>query len=206
MVAREGVRFLADHGILPAEVLTFNDTRAYLGQYVPQGEPFLPIAYSFWNVRFFNDYMELLMTINAMTGQIWRIDTDVRAALFTDFFEFERLPIYITEEKTMVVLTAFMANLDIGFDDSLVSGMFSLADNRLGRYRQEPSLYPPVLPLYIYQGNFEMVADAASQRVFTLYRHSFADGEAAAIVTATGIMTGHDTVHFSRLSIFLTTH
>ena len=197
ITAREGVGFLLDYNILPLKLLSFNDTRAYLGQYILERDNFLPIEYSFWNVRFFNDYMEILMRINATTGQIWRIDIDITPAFAPESLAY----IYVSKYEAKNALVAFMTELDIPiYDDFIYEGFTLIHDT--GRPFDTPVILPP---LYLNFDGFGFVETSLSSRVFTLVSHRFADGHAAARITATGVLTSDDILHFGRLSISLTT-
>ena len=197
-IAREGLLFLLDYGILPQEALTFNDVRAYLGQNILPSDDFLPIEYSYWNVRFFNDYMDVLMTINAVTGQIWRkeIEIDVIQTRIPVFAV--PIAIYTTSDGIKNALAAFMSEMGLYFNDDTLYGILAETQNT---DLVVDRLLPPTRPV---EGGVYM-SFSGYQHLISLASHRFADGNGAARVIATGMLTEEGILHFSRFNIFLTT-
>lgn len=179
--ARAGLVFLYDYKILPAYVIEFNDVRAYLGQNISHNEEFLPLEYSYWNIRFFNDYAEILMTINAVTGQVWRIEINTSRAAGngrTRPFAME-----LNNNEIQAALAAFMYNSGIGFhDDDVFGSAWGVHDTEL---IAEQAWLMPIF-------------------VMPQIGHRFADNEGAAIISTTGIITEDEVLYFNRFIIALT--
>jgi hypothetical protein len=80
-----GLASLVDVGVLPAKLLesTFERPHAFLAQRQFESLDTLTVpaaldpSYSYWTVTLTNEDMGALLTINAVTGQIWKVDINV---------------------------------------------------------------------------------------------------------------------------------
>lgn len=196
--ARAGLIFLYDNSILPAEMLEFNDIRAYLAQNISQGDEFLPIEFSYWNVRFFNDYMEVLMTINAVTGQVWRKEIDIMRTVHGEVSTL--VPLYIGNEEIMNTLATFMTGLGLYFNDDAVYGLLPASQN-IALIVETPTS-PTRLP-YLESNTYMHVIANFHSHLF-LVSHRFADNNAIAGIATTGVLTDEGLDNFSRFTIFMT--
>ena len=72
-----GLMYFVEHGMFPAEVLAMDIdfTRAWLGINTPVAQAPQPheLFYSFWTVMFVNDFANVTLRINAVTGEIWSV-------------------------------------------------------------------------------------------------------------------------------------
>jgi hypothetical protein len=85
---KAGLTSLADMGVLPAELLETDFERPYAFLAQKQFESLATLdtqdilgpSYSYWMVTLASKDMRALLTINAITGQIWKINIDVYSA------------------------------------------------------------------------------------------------------------------------------
>ena len=205
--AREGVLFLQEYNLVPAELLSFNDTRAYLGQNLSYNGEFLPLQYSYWNVYFVNDYLHVLMTINAATGQLWQIQLEVRHMPILAHEAWIRTVGYgivsmdINDIDLRNTLAAFMTNAGMDFDKEAI---FVIQDE-LTEFPPPVQLFPPHRRFFDQRPYIFMYNDRRyiMQLSRPLAQYRFADGDASALIAAAGIITEEGTLHFSRLTIAL---
>jgi len=199
MVAREGVAFLHEQNIL-SPMIFHSPTRADLRQNITPNEPFRPLRYSYWTVYFASEYFDVRFIINAVTGQIWRIEIDVIQRRPREFVSQVEIP--ISSDGFRYTLSTFLSMSEIDHDmneiqtqeaiDELIPGVTVLAP-----------------PLSLSRPEFIYTIDVGGTAL--LARYSFAGGNAAAIMSVTGTrarhQTGwdsvHDALHFSNLSIKL---
>ncbi|MCL2405353.1 MAG: hypothetical protein FWC92_07380 [Defluviitaleaceae bacterium] len=187
IAARMGVDFLREHGILPEEMLSFNDIRAYLGQNITYEGEFLPLEYSYWNVYFFNDYMEVLMSINAVTGQVWHIEINTYNTTNSGYIS--QLFLTASSDTIMDVLTAFVYELEIYSDEDVIfsfdfiEGSIEFRPTTWDMRNSDTSL-------------FEIEQQRRQQlwrsRDVIVARKVFADSSAAAVITTTGVFVQSD--------------
>ncbi|MCL2593642.1 MAG: hypothetical protein FWD82_09810 [Defluviitaleaceae bacterium] len=194
IAAREGIVFLRDHGILPEELLTFNDTRAYLSQNIDSGlslEPLLPIEYSYWTVSFSGNYLTAFVTINAVTGQIWGISV----ATFEITQPINIILLSGSEDELKEILFAFMSNLELQQYGEIEIEIHRASDEQpddflwitLDDEEITEIIMPVIIPL-----------DAI------IINQSFAGGRAIATINVTGVFAEGGELHFSgfHMSIF----
>ncbi|MCL2355725.1 MAG: hypothetical protein FWC70_01030 [Defluviitaleaceae bacterium] len=179
---RAWLDFLYDHNILPAEMLEFSNVGAILSQNVPAGEEFLPLRYSYWNLTFRNEHLDILMTVNAVTGQVWQTEI---AANINPWYAVVMLPpdLSVSRNELLNMLSAFMSDSGIRTTQSPVT----IWDNR------------------------ELLSELAGARRTNpqdeaIVYQSFADNNAAAIVDASGAfaLAPDGEMSFFRLNIYLT--
>lgn len=164
-LGREGLDFLYDQNILPAEVLEFHDVRAYLSQVIPNSGQSNPLEHSHWNVRFMNEYVDIYMTINAVTGQVWRMN----ATVLQGDFGMSPIALHLSEDEIKAALSAFVSNLEIRPDGEIDLEIHVPADAII-MHPEEPGLTPI---------NFGDTVVA---------RQNFADGSATAMIAITGTL------------------
>jgi len=184
---RLGLDFLYNQNALPEEVLEFSNVRATLNQNTPYGGQFLPLRYSYWNVRFINDYVDVIMTINAVTGQVWRIEVSTTRQRMADesssqTYRFEtQVLLKLHRDEVISMLADFIADLEIHTDPNPISFFGNLELVMIAEYATERNDIETIL---VYQ--------------------TFADSNAAAIISAIGVPTPDGMLHFERFNIFLT--
>ena len=176
---RAGLLFLPNQNILPAELMTFNNTGAFLSQNVPQGGEFLPLRYSYWTVSAANDDIYVRMTINAVTGQVWKIEINTvqRYAVMA--------LLSASQDEILNLLAAFTSDLGIHTNQSPVT-VWETAELRLEHTSARQ--INPWDTIIAYQ--------------------NFADGNAVIIVDGTDTLFALEPdgeLHFRRLNIYLTT-
>lgn len=105
---RTGLFYFSEQGIIPAELLDNSKINAYLYEYQPsgQGTGLLDPFYSYWTVSFSGESMDVSLTINAVTGQIWKADLSFSG-------------INSNELKGEQVLYVFTSNLELSSADSI---------------------------------------------------------------------------------------
>jgi len=195
-IARQGVVFLHEQNILPLHILSFNDTRAYLGQNISQSETFLPIHYSFWNVRFVNDYMEISIRINAFTKQIWQFNIAINPMRSVHTF----IEIYVSKTTLEEALVAFITMLGLcPYEDFIHEG------HTTSSYNNEWPLVPGLImfPAIAYIESQHPPVDMTGYR-FAVNGYRFSDGGIAARIGAFGILAPDEVLHYNTLSIELT--
>jgi len=180
---REGIRFLSDQGIFPEEALAFQNARAYLAQTVSDNEQLLPLEYSYWNVSFVNDYVDVFMTVHASTGQVWRMS----AVVPQRDFETPLIAFHLSNDEIKTALSTFMENLGIRPDDESEHGI------QFEVYEAANHLIPP-------EESGTMLA--AADTIFAY--QSFATGAAAATFTANGVLTTDGISDLTGFHFFLT--
>ena len=115
--ARTGVNFLFEYNILSDRLRAFDHTEAFLSQNIPRGGEFLPLRYSYWTVRFSNSDIEVLMTINAVTGQVWKIEVALKHGFvaMTPRLNPSLSPHWmsVNYDEITTILNAFMSDLGI---------------------------------------------------------------------------------------------
>ncbi|MCL1884042.1 MAG: hypothetical protein FWF81_09865 [Defluviitaleaceae bacterium] len=189
MAGRAGLEFLYNQNIIPAEMLEFNSVRAYLGQNVPPGDAFLPLVYSYWNVNFSHENTHTNVTMNAVTGQIWGIETSfARRAPATILPAFGLPSLEINEMEN--ILSEFLLNAGINSAGEFVqtTGQILIAP-----------ITPPEATVWIEYPTVTVFAFADRP----LGRISFADGDANAVIMASGGVVAAETLHFTGLDIKL---
>jgi len=177
-LGRAGLDFLYNHNILPMEMLEFNNVGAILSQNVPQGGQFLPLRYSYWSVRFSNEHIDIFMTINAVTGQIWRTEIVANSWYVVE----QSFELSISHDEVLNMLAAFMSCLGIYTNQSPIT----IWGNR---------------ELLLDHANLVQI-DAWNK---IIAYQSFANGDAAIIVDASGafVFEPDGELHFHRLDIYL---
>ena len=189
---RAGLDFLYNHIHIPAEMLEFNNVGAILGQNVPQSGAFLPLRYSYWSIRFTNENLDIRMTINAVTGQVWgielQVDPDSRQYLAVAGLDNREILVQEAFLRVKIdeiddILNAFMSDLGIHPNGAIEHRAFDI----VGSNDTPPT--PPTREMH-----FE------TTRVF----QNFSDGNATAMITIVGTPLMEGIAHFNRFSIMLT--
>jgi hypothetical protein len=193
---RAGLIFLYNHNILPMEMMTLNNTEAILSQNVPQSGEFLPLRYSYWNVTFRNEVIEVLMTINALTGQVWGIEVTTNQTTTVMLPTLLHIP--ISHDKINNMLDDFMSGLGILFNDRTELRTIYLIEN------DEPEPTRPSRDLYVLIENHETVAIHEIHFGIIRAHQSFTQGEAAVIITASGTPVTDEMCYIKRFNIHLT--
>ena len=182
---REGLDFLYNHNVLPTDMYGFNSVSAILSQNVPQGEVFLPLRYSYWEVTFRTQRISVEMTINAVTGQIWGIYIHIPRS----YGVVVEPMLTVNFDEIVNIIDAFMLNLGIRVNQGPIitwGNTRSLIEHAPAR-QANPWNTNPWNTAIVYQ--------------------SFADANAALIIDATGFIVFDDDVgklNFNRLNIYLT--
>jgi len=103
---KAGLSYFHEQGIIPAELLKFDKTNAYLCEKQPRGQENYTLNpnYSYWTITFSGENRRATLVINAMTGQIWEA-------------AFSGAGIAETEKA----LEAFTSYLDLGEGGSYIS-------------------------------------------------------------------------------------
>lgn len=103
---KEYLSFINELTIFPDKSLQF--IKAYLFQNLPPGEygQFLSPEYSYWKVAFANETMSIDMVINAVTGQVWKIEIDLL-----------QYTVELNDTDILNALTEFSAFLDTDLSD-----------------------------------------------------------------------------------------
>jgi len=223
--AREMLVFLHERNIL-LHMEFYASPRAYLRQNVPPDDDFLPLGYSFWTLNVTNEYVDVRFMINALTGQVWDVEINLWEQTPPGMViepispDYSPAAIYFEIRDT---LAAFTSGLDIDFECETMIEMHALClrDNlieyevRLPPYYVNPWNYPPAVqpPRYIFEAppifppEVQFVIPPFAYGVRT-YRNitatqNFADANAAATISATGMLAWDGTLHFNRLTISL---
>lgn len=70
---KDWLSYFYEQGVIPAELLEYDKTSAYLCVKQPRGQEnhTLNPYYSYWSITFSSDNKRALLVINAVTGQIW---------------------------------------------------------------------------------------------------------------------------------------
>jgi len=231
---RAGLVFLHELNLLPMEMMTFDRVVAFLSQNIPQGQPFLPLRYSYWTVTMINDDISINMIINAVTGQIWEID--MISSQWRALELVQPVGLHASRDEIINALSAFMAKLDTHPAGDMYGMLYTLDfDNNWNRAiysydaytgRVERFLHPRVvLPSpsvynehYLHAGianpwhQFYGEAVFSEEVVFSedvlMVGQSIANGDARAEIATNGSIwiDGTDAMlHFNRLTIKLTT-
>ncbi len=92
--AKNGLAYLSRKGVIPKDILEegFVHTKASLLENMPNIEKYKNIKnkeelspeYSYWNITFDNEKIGIQMTLNAVTGKMWRVD--INSYHFVDMF------------------------------------------------------------------------------------------------------------------------
>jgi len=127
LAGRMGLVFLQEQNILHSETMTFDSTRAFLSQNVPNNEGFLPLRYSYWTVAFVNNEITASMIINAVTGQVWEIYVHTGPPWLWIEPETARVMITPSPEDVIDVVPAFASGLGMS-DDGAMNGMLYLLE------------------------------------------------------------------------------
>jgi len=226
--AREMQAFLHERNILPRGVFHASP-RVYLRQNVPPGDPFLPPGYSFWTINFTNEYVDVRFIINALTGQVWDVEInlweqtppgEIISPTSPRDPDYSHAAIYFEIRDT---LAAFTANLDIEFECETMIEMYALClrehlieyEVRLPQYYVSVWDYPPIIqparnvfmgpPTFPPEVTFVLPPFRPGVRTYRniTATQNFADANAAATISATGMLAWDGTLHFNRLTISL---
>jgi len=189
---REGIDFLYENNILPQELLTFANARAYLMQNVSDDEDLLPTMYSFWEVRFTSDHLEIQMTINAVTGQIWAMRINVLLLMRAGYLS--QIALGISHDDIKGALPAFMSKLELDFDADAL-GTMEIAPYG---YLIAPLLSPAV-PAYV-DGLEYIHAAMIGHQIETAISYS---NDLFAMVFVRGTPVSEEKLYFSHLFIQL---
>ena len=93
-------------GLLPVEWETYESVRASLCQNLPEGRrDMLDPVYSYWIISLANQDTRTVLTINAVTGQIWKAS-----------LSFAQMRVPLKEVDIEHALNTFMSQFDMGFD------------------------------------------------------------------------------------------
>ena len=181
---REGLAFLYVNNILSEEMLEFDNVGAFLSQNVPQDEVFLPLRYSYWTVRFTNDYFDVHMIVNAVTAQVWQIEVITRQRVSEATISQVMPIIYISSFDDL--MSSFMLNLEISPDRNSAS----------------------VVGQPAHFGGYVLVEDVGDRNASISAIQNFAGGNAAVMIsislTDTPTLVSSDQVLFVRFNIGLT--
>ena len=91
-------------GLFPTAWETYEVARAYLCQNLPEGRgDLLDPALSYWTVSLSDQNLRATLTINAVTGQVWKAS-----------FSFLQMRVYLKEAEIEHVLNTFISQLDMG--------------------------------------------------------------------------------------------
>jgi len=196
---REGLDFLYEQSILSEEALVFYDVRAYLGQnIIPNNEQFLSLEYSYWNVGFANERLIVYMTINAATGQVWKIEVEETRSIIEE--STSHIMLKVNNGEIMNALAAFISNLGIHPDDNASFELHPL---------ESTSEFVSDQTGAVYFGGYALAVDSVLSGIgdrrgdAVIAHQSFADGSASAIISAVGMLTPDGILHFSRFNISL---
>lgn len=82
--ANNGLAYLSRKGVIPKDILEegFVRTKASLMENLPTIDKYtnivdkkeLPPEYSYWNISFSNEKIDIMVTLNAVTGKMWSVD------------------------------------------------------------------------------------------------------------------------------------
>ena len=199
-VGREGLLFLNYHNILPTELMTFTGTGASLNQNTAHGEPFLPLEYSYWSVSFENEHIEVNMTINAATGQVWKIDVSLKHRAFIEHEMQRRLFLMLNVDDAINVLDAFVdsiLDLEVYHDNRpWYEVLFTTDDHGVIFDARRSYIHPPPPTLY----PLRPIPSILALRRFT-------DGNATAVIStpeATAVLAD-GVIYLHSLTVQLTT-
>lgn len=105
-IGKTGLSYFYEQGIIPAELLEYDKTNAYLCEKQPRGQENYTINpyYSYWSITFSGENKRVTLVINAMTGQIW--EAAISGAGIAE---------------TEKALDAFISYLDFGDGDSYIT-------------------------------------------------------------------------------------
>ena len=143
LAGRLGLEFLITHNILPTEMLNGSGARAILSQNVPQGGDFLPLRYSYWIVHFYDEEIDVHMTINAVTGQVWGIELFARQSSQVAVSPLIDLSINLDSLET--VLTDFMLGLNIQPQGEIFLGPYLLWGDF---FEEQTAVVPSLAPSF----------------------------------------------------------
>ena len=223
--AREMVLFLLERNILTHTNFQ-SSPRAYLRQNVPPDDDFLPLGYSFWTLNITNEYVDIHFMINALTGQVWDVEINLWEQTPPGMVisqidpDYSSATIYFEIRDT---LAAFTSHLDIEFECETMIEMVALClrDNlieyevRLPPYYVSSWDYPLVTQPSRYSYNSPPIFPPEMTFVIPPFRpgvrtyrnitatHRLANANAAATISATGMLAWDGTLHFNRLTISL---
>lgn len=92
--ANNGLTYLSRKGVIPKDMLEggFVRTKASLMENLPTIDKYtniankeeLPPEYSYWNITFSNEKIDIMITLNAVTGKMWSVD--INSYQVTDMF------------------------------------------------------------------------------------------------------------------------
>jgi hypothetical protein len=76
---KDGLAYFYEQGVIPEELLAYEKTSAYLCQKRPGdgGSQALSPYYSYWMLSFTGENGYIMLTLNAVTGQIWKLELKV---------------------------------------------------------------------------------------------------------------------------------
>lgn len=113
-IGKAGLSYYNEQGIIPVELLEYENAKigAHLFENQPGGQttlslyPALDPYYSYWSVSFSNELMDTVLTINAVTGQIWIADIITHTAV-----------VNFNAASAGIALNAFMSHIGISSDE-----------------------------------------------------------------------------------------
>ncbi|MCL2146471.1 MAG: hypothetical protein FWH52_01565 [Synergistaceae bacterium] len=114
--AKSGLIYFKEQGVIPGEILEldFEKTNAYLcqNQTLEQMSQFLDPVYSYWTVTFAGERMNAALTVNAVTGQIWKANITIPDSAA-----------YFENQYAKQTLNSFISYLKMNSDDKLSIGI-----------------------------------------------------------------------------------
>ena len=223
--ARDMLAFLHERNIIP-RMPFHTGANASLRQNVPPDDPFLPPGYSFWTVNFTNDFVDLRFLINALTGEVWDVEITLWQQTPPGEVIRELPPDYSPAAiyfEIRDILAAFTSGLDMEFECETMIEMVALClqDNlieyevRLPQYYVSVWDYPPVTqpsrnvfmgpPTFPPEIQFVIPPFRPGVRTYRniIATHRLANANAAAVISATGMLAWDGVLHFNRLTISL---
>jgi len=192
---KEGLSFLSEHFFIPEELLSFSSANAYLYQnQTHPGEEFLAPEYSYWGVVFKNDSINVNMTVNAVTGQVWKVEVRALQMVTEDYTS--QVLIRINQNETGGILAAFMSGL--GLDSSGEAVNFVVMSDSNNRFEDVEMIRQ------YDRSSDEFVVSVSRTFTHILSTHTdFADGTAVAVVKAAGILSEEGELYTNGVSIYL---
>jgi hypothetical protein len=192
---RAGLLFLSEQVYIPQELLFFDSARAHLYQNQPRDSAqFLALEYSFWMVSFINEYVNIAMRINAVTGQVWKTELNILQTQnegYTSNIIFES-----SNSELENTLVSFMAGTGIEPDDTEAILSSVSSDSRFSVVTDEYSVF----------GIEEYIATMTINPDTLIISYSFAGQQAYALIAAVGTLKDDTITITNKFSIYLSAY
>ncbi|MCL2377949.1 MAG: hypothetical protein FWC77_02380 [Defluviitaleaceae bacterium] len=197
-VGREGLELLREFNILPLELLTFAGTSVYLVQNTPVVREFLPPEYSYWELRFSSDILDIRIVINAATGQLWQMQVHVLTWMQPDGHR-AQAALGISHEDMANTLAAFMTGLELDFDADAMEVVMSEPHARV--FTPPAPWLVPTPPVQVSDMGYLYALDATTQTGIRI-TSSAGDG-VSGMVYAWAVPDSEDRLYFSHFNVQL---